>query len=66
MSVPTATAFDPTAALDAASEGEEQDNQVTLGGQSSNSGGTIRAYVVATEVTTQQAADAQINDLARL
>jgi len=61
-SMPAAPAFDPTAALDAASEGQEQDNQLTLNNQNS----VVRAYVVSSEVTDQQEADSRINELARL
>ena len=61
-SLPAAPAFDPTAALDAATEGQEQDNQLTLNNQSS----VVRAYVVSSEVTDQQEADSRINELARL
>lgn len=67
IQAPPVRAFDPTAALDSATEGVEQDNQIGPGsGQNNNGGGTIRAYVVATEVTTQQEADSRINELARL
>ena len=61
-SMPNAPAFDPTAALDAASQGQEQDNQLTLNNQNS----VVRAYVVSSEVTDQQEADSRINELARL
>ena len=61
-SMPNAPAFDPTAALDAATEGQEQDNQLTLNNQSN----VVRAYVVSSEVTDQQEADSRINELARL
>jgi len=61
-SLPAGPAFDPTVALDAATEGQEQDNQLTLNNQSS----VVRAYVVSSEVTDQQEADSRINELARL
>tara|TARA_R110001632_G_scaffold27798_2_gene74503 strand:+ start:1003 stop:2754 length:1752 start_codon:yes stop_codon:yes gene_type:complete len=61
-SMPNAPAFDPTAALDAQAEGQDQDNQLTLNNQNQ----VTRAYVVASEVTNQQEADARISDLARL
>ena len=67
-SVPSAPAFDPTTALEAgaAADGETM-NEVTLGQQTgSQTGGVVRAYVVSDEMTTQQEADAKINDLARL
>ena len=66
IQAPPVRAFDPTAALDSATEGVEQDNQIGPGSGQNNGGGTIRAYVVATEVTTQQEADSRINELARL
>ena len=66
IQAPPVRAFDPTAALDSATEGVEQDNQIGPGSAQNNNGGTIRAYVVATEVTTQQEADSRINELARL
>ena len=59
--VPQAPAFDPTQALDAATEGQDQNN--TVGPQQPE---PLRAYVVATEVTNQQEADQRINELARL
>tara|TARA_R110001632_G_scaffold28555_1_gene76076 strand:- start:11 stop:1777 length:1767 start_codon:yes stop_codon:yes gene_type:complete len=65
-SMPTAPAIDPTVALEAAGEGQDQNNEVTLGGQSGSTGGVMRAYVVSSEMSTQQEADAKINDLARL
>jgi len=64
---PTVPTFDPTAGLASAAEG--QDIDFTEGPQaqgSSANGGVIKAYVVAEEMTTQQEADAKINDLARL
>jgi len=67
-SVPTAPAFDPTTALEAGAGADgETMNEVTLGQQTgSQTGGVVRAYVVSDEMTTQQEADAKINDLARL
>jgi hypothetical protein len=65
---PSIPAFNPTDALADAQSGADIDNQV--GPESvSGAGGNpavIRAYVVAEEMTTQQEADAKINDLARL
>ena len=63
-SIPT---FNPTDALADAQGSVDIDNQV--GPESVTAGGgqpVIRAYVVAEEMTTQQEADAKINDLARL
>ena len=64
---PTVPTFDPTAGLASAATDADIDNQV--GPDSVGPGAaapTIRAYVVAEEMTTQQEADAKINDLARL
>ena len=67
ISVPAAPAFNPTTALEAAGNAEEDNTQVTLGEQTGSTGpSVIRAYVVSSEVTGQQEADAKINDLARL
>jgi len=64
---PTIPQFDPTAGLAQAAGDVDIDNQVGPGSETAQqSGGTIRAYVVAEEMTTQQEADAKINDLARL
>ena len=57
---------DPNAAIAGAAEDQAQNNQITLGGQQGSTGGVIRAYVVSSEMSTQQEADAKINDLARL
>ena len=62
-SMPNAPAFDPTAALDAAAAGQEQDNDIAV---NAAGGSTVRAYVVSSEVTNQQEADSRINELARL
>jgi hypothetical protein len=64
---PTVPTFDPTAGLATAATDADIDNQV--GPDSVGPGAaapTIRAYVVAEEMTSQQEADAKINDLARL
>jgi len=64
---PSIPSFNPTEALGAASDIDtSEENIVTLGEQSGSTGGAIRAYVVSDEMTTQQEADAKINDLARL
>ena len=66
-SMPAAPTFDPTTALEASSEGQSQNNEVTLGEQSGSAPAPIiRAYVVSSEMSTQQEKDAKINDLARL
>lgn len=65
--IPSGPAIDPTAALQAASSGQTGDNQITLGQQQGSSGATIvKAYVVSSDMTSQQEADKKINDLARL
>jgi hypothetical protein len=64
---PSIPQFDPTAGIASAASDVEIDNEV--GPDSVNNaagGGIVRAYVVAEEMTTQQEADAKINDLARL
>ena len=65
---PTAPSFNPTSALNAGADAEQDvNNQVTLGDQTGSQGpSVIRAYVVSSEVSSQQEADAKINDLARL
>ena len=64
---PTVPAFDPEAGLAAAAEGQEIDSTVGPGSESGGiMGGVVKAYVVAEEMTSQQEADAKINDLARL
>jgi len=64
---PTVPAFDPTAGIATAAE---QAGDVDFSGSpitgAQTGGGAIKAYVVAEEMTTQQEADAKINDLARL
>ena len=65
--LPSGPRFDPTEALASATQGQEAENVVTLGDQQGSSGANvIRAYVVSDEMTSQQEADAKINDLARL
>jgi hypothetical protein len=64
---PTIPSFNPEEALAAGAAGDDSAvNEVTLGEQSGSTPGVIRAYVVSDEMTTQQEADAKINDLARL
>lgn len=67
ISVPNATPVDPNAAIANASQGQQGDNQITLGNQQGSGGATIvKAYVVSSDMTKQQEADKKINDLARL
>ena len=71
-SVPSITAppsgppIDPNAAIASSAQGQESNNQITLGNQTGSSAPVIRAYVVSDEMTTQQERDKKINDLARL
>jgi len=69
-SVPTTPSipeFNPEEALaGAAAADTSEENVQTLGEQTGSTGAVIRAYVVSDEMTTQQEADAKINDLARL
>ena len=65
--VPSAPSYDPTQALSAAQGNQTGDNQITLGQQQGSAGATIvKAYVVSSDMTSQQEADKKINDLARL
>jgi len=67
ITAPVATPVDPNAAIAGAADGQDQNNQITLGNQTSSTGATvIKAYVVSDEMTTQQERDKRINDLARL
>ena len=63
ISVPTGPSFNPAATVAAG------DNVVTPDGQGTttvNNQPVIKAYVISSDVTSQQEADAKINDLARL
>ena len=64
--VPSAPTFNPEAAAVAAQEGQDVDFQVGPGEAAGSGQGVIRAYVVSTDMTTQQEADKKINDLAKL
>lgn len=66
MSVPTAPNVDPTVALQAGADADAGETEVVLGQNAGSTQSTVRAYVVSDEMTTQQEADAKINDLARL
>lgn len=63
---PPIPTFDPSAALEGGSFDPSVENQVTLGDQTGSNGTIVKAYVVSDDMTTQQEADAKINDLARL
>ena len=63
ITVPTGLSFNPAATVEAG------DNVVTPEGQGTttvNNQPVIKAYVISSDVTSQQEADAKINDLARL
>ena len=65
--LPTGPVYDPNAALEAASSAQTGGNQITLGEQQGSTGATVvKAYVVSTDMSSQQEADRKINDLARL
>ena len=65
--LPTGPVYDPNAALEAASGAQTGGNQITLGDQQGSTGATVvKAYVVSTDMSSQQEADRKINDLARL
>lgn len=67
ITVPNAPPVNPETALQAGADADAANNQVTLGDQTGSGGPSIvRAYVVSSEVSSQQEADAKINDLARL
>ena len=62
----SAPAFDPTAALDAAAEGQTGAPTATVEQTGSQATAPIKAYVVATEVTSEQEANKKIEDLSKL
>jgi hypothetical protein len=64
--VPSAPAYDPASALDAAADASNSNNEITMDQNAGSTGSVIRAFVVSDDMTTQQEADAKINDLARL
>ena len=63
-SLPAVPTFNPEAALEGASAGQTGAATVTASQQGSQP--TIKAYVVATEVTSEQEANKKIEDLAKL
>ena len=66
ITVPTAPPINPETALQEGQAADQAENQITLGEQGGSGPAVVRAYVVSSEVTNQQEADAKINDLARL
>lgn len=66
-SVPTVPAFNPTAALASNTANQTQTGNVITSGEQTGAGsGVIKAYVVSTDMSTQQEKDKKIADLARL
>ena len=64
---PAIPSFNPEEALaGAAAADTSEENVVGLGEQTGSNGAVIKAYVVSDDMTSQQEADAKINDLARL
>jgi hypothetical protein len=66
ITVPKAPPINPETALQEGAAADQGANQITLGEQGGSGPAVVRAYVVSSEVTNQQEADAKINDLARL
>lgn len=68
ISIPPAPTFNPTEALQSGADADQNaNNEVTLGDQTGSTGpSVVRAYVVSSEVSSQQEADAKIQNLARL
>ena len=66
VQVPSGPTFDPTTALQASANAQDTETTITGGEQTGSTQPVVRAYVVSSEVTNQQEADAKINDLARL
>ena len=66
VQVPSGPTFDPTTALQAGANADNAETTITAGEQTGSTQPVVRAYVVSSEVTNQQEADAKINDLARL
>jgi len=65
--MPSGPIYDPNAALGAASANQTGQNSITLGDQQGSTGATIvKAYVVSSDMSTQQEKDKKISDLARL
>ena len=65
--MPSGPVFDPNAALSAASANQTGQNGITLGDQQGSTGATIvKAYVVSSDMSSQQEKDKKISDLARL
>jgi hypothetical protein len=65
--IPTAPPINPTAGIGAAAQGQQIQNQITLGDQQGASGpSVVKAYVVSSDMSKQQEADRKITDLARL
>jgi hypothetical protein len=67
ISIPPAPAFNPTEALQAGADADQEaNNEVGISQQSGSTPTVVRAYVVSDEMTNQQERDAKIENLARL
>ena len=67
ISIPAPPTFNPTEALQAGADADQGANtEVGISQQSGSTPSVVRAYVVSSEVSSQQEADAKIENLARL
>mgnify|MGYP003631037214 CR=1 FL=1 len=67
ISIPAPPTFNPTEALQSGADADQGANtEVGIANQSGSTPSVVRAYVVSSEVSSQQEADAKIENLARL
>ena len=67
ISIPAPPTFNPTEALQSGADADQGANtEVGIANQSGRTPSVVRAYVVSSEVSSQQEADAKIENLARL
>ena len=67
ISIPAPPTFNPTEALQSGADADQGANtEVGIANQSGSTPTVVRAYVVSSEVSSQQEADAKIENLARL
>ena len=67
ISIPAPPTFNPTEALQSGADADQGANtEVGISQQSGSTPSVVRAYVVSSEVSSQQEADAKIENLARL
>ena len=67
ISIPPAPTFNPTEALQAGANADQDANtEVGIANQTGSTPTVVRAYVVSNEMTSQQEKDAKIENLARL